>query len=161
MAVPKRKTSPSKRGSRRAHDALRPLNLVVNRTSGELQLPHHVCPAGFYKAKDVMTSRKVEKTTVAQMTQEETQEEIQEEQVAQVLGSDLESNPITESVKPGENAAAESIKPAENAEADGGVGVAESAKTGENSVTADVEEGAYHSSEGDSSSTDSESGDRS
>ena len=42
MAVPKRKTSPSKRGMRRSADALKQPVYVEDKDSGELRRPHHV-----------------------------------------------------------------------------------------------------------------------
>ncbi|MEP3073940.1 MAG: 50S ribosomal protein L32, partial [Maricaulis sp.] len=42
MAVPKRKTTPSKRGMRRAHDKLASPVYIEDKDSGELRRPHHV-----------------------------------------------------------------------------------------------------------------------
>lgn len=42
MAVPKKKTSKSVRNHRRSHHALKKQNLVVDQTTGELKLPHHI-----------------------------------------------------------------------------------------------------------------------
>jgi len=42
MAVPKRKTSPMKRGFRRSADALKAPTYVEDKDSGELRRPHHV-----------------------------------------------------------------------------------------------------------------------
>ena len=44
MAVPKRKTSPSKRNMRRSHDALKPTGYQECPNCGELRLPHNLCP---------------------------------------------------------------------------------------------------------------------
>ncbi len=50
MAVPKRKTSPSKRGMRRSADALTPPAYVEDKKSGELRRPHHVdMKTGLYR----------------------------------------------------------------------------------------------------------------
>ena len=55
MAVPKRKTSPSRRGNRRSHDSIRLANSVECPNCGELKLSHHICSAcGFYKNKEVI-----------------------------------------------------------------------------------------------------------
>lgn len=54
MAVPKRKTSKSKRNMRRAHDSLSPLNVVEDSTTGELKLPHHVSLDGHYNGRQVI-----------------------------------------------------------------------------------------------------------
>lgn len=58
MAVPKRKTSPSRRGMRRAHDKLATTTAVEDKTTGELKRPHHVSPDGFYNGRKV-TKEKV------------------------------------------------------------------------------------------------------
>jgi len=42
MAVPKKKTSKSKRDMRRAHHALKMVNVVVDKETGEYKLPHHM-----------------------------------------------------------------------------------------------------------------------
>ncbi|MDA0339067.1 MAG: 50S ribosomal protein L32 [Proteobacteria bacterium] len=55
MAVPKRKTTPSKRNMRRAHDALPQGNPVECPNCGETRLPHHVCGAcGHYDGREVV-----------------------------------------------------------------------------------------------------------
>lgn len=55
MAVPKRKTSPSRRNMRRSHHALKPVLAMECPNCGELKLPHHVCPAcGFYDGREVL-----------------------------------------------------------------------------------------------------------
>lgn len=53
MAVPKRKTTPSKRGMRRSHDKLTKVNVVEDKTTGELKRPHHVSADGYYKGRKV------------------------------------------------------------------------------------------------------------
>jgi large subunit ribosomal protein L32 len=55
MAVPKRKTSPSKRGMRRSADALKQPTYVENAQSGELHRPHHVdLKSGLYRGRQVL-----------------------------------------------------------------------------------------------------------
>ena len=55
MAVPKRKTTPSKRGMRRAHDALSAPAYVEDKDSGELRRPHHVdLKSGMYRGKQIL-----------------------------------------------------------------------------------------------------------
>jgi large subunit ribosomal protein L32 len=55
MAVPKRKTSPSRRGMRRAHDALKANSYIEDKESGELRRPHHVdLKTGRYNGKQVL-----------------------------------------------------------------------------------------------------------
>jgi large subunit ribosomal protein L32 len=55
MAVPKRKTTPSKRGMRRSHDALKRVHYEECGNCGALTLPHTICPTcGTYRGKQVM-----------------------------------------------------------------------------------------------------------
>lgn len=60
MAVAKSKKSRSRRGMRRAHDALSAPTLSIDKTSGETHLRHHVTADGFYRGKRVID------TTVAE-----------------------------------------------------------------------------------------------
>lgn len=53
MAVPKRKTSKSKRDMRRSHHALDRITVVENETTGELTLPHHISLDGYYRGRRV------------------------------------------------------------------------------------------------------------
>ncbi|MCE2509887.1 MAG: 50S ribosomal protein L32 [Alphaproteobacteria bacterium] len=58
MAVPKKKISQSRRGMRRAHQALKPEGYAECPNCGELKRPHHVCPAcGQYRGRDVVESQ--------------------------------------------------------------------------------------------------------
>ena len=55
MAVPKRKTSPSKRGMRRSADALAAPTYVEDKDSGELRRPHHVdLKTGMYRGRQIL-----------------------------------------------------------------------------------------------------------
>lgn len=55
MAVPKRKTTPSKRGMRRSHDSLASKQHAECSNCGALTLTHHVCNAcGYYDKKQVV-----------------------------------------------------------------------------------------------------------
>jgi large subunit ribosomal protein L32 len=55
MAVPKRKTSPSKRGMRRSADALKKPTYIEDKDSGELRRPHHLdVKTGMYKGRQVL-----------------------------------------------------------------------------------------------------------
>ncbi len=55
MAVPKRKTSKSKRNMRRAHDALKAPAYIEDKSSGELRRPHHIDPTtGMYRGRQVL-----------------------------------------------------------------------------------------------------------
>ncbi len=60
MAVAKSKKSRSRRGMRRAHDALSAPTLSVDSTSGETHLRHHVTADGFYRGKRVIEQKTVE-----------------------------------------------------------------------------------------------------
>lgn len=53
MAVQKSRKSQSKRGMRRAHDALSAPTLSIDPTTGETHLRHHVTPDGYYKGRKV------------------------------------------------------------------------------------------------------------
>ena len=55
MAVPKRKTSKSRRDKRRSHHRISPVNIVVDKKSGEYKLSHHVdLKSGFYNGKKIL-----------------------------------------------------------------------------------------------------------
>jgi large subunit ribosomal protein L32 len=59
MAVPKRKTSPMKRGFRRSADALSAPAYVEDKDSGELRRPHHVdLKTGMYKGRQILEPKK-------------------------------------------------------------------------------------------------------
>lgn len=52
MAVPKRKTSKSKRDMRRTHKKSTAPSLSTCPECGEVKLPHHACPScGMYKGR--------------------------------------------------------------------------------------------------------------
>ena len=58
MAVPKRKTSPSKRNMRRSHHALARPAYGECPNCGEQKRPHHVCPScGHYKDREVTKAK--------------------------------------------------------------------------------------------------------
>jgi len=55
MAVPKRKTSPSKRNMRRSHHALKVPAFQECKNCGELKIPHNLCVAcGHYNGREVV-----------------------------------------------------------------------------------------------------------
>ena len=55
MAVPKRKTSVSKKKMRRSHHKLSSPNVVEDKKSGENKLPHHVdIKSGYYNGKKIL-----------------------------------------------------------------------------------------------------------
>ncbi len=57
MAVQKSRKTPSKRGMRRAHDALRAATLSIDSTSGETHRRHHVSPDGYYRGQKVIETK--------------------------------------------------------------------------------------------------------
>lgn len=59
MAVPKRKTSPSRAGMRRSHQALPHEAHAECKNCGELKRPHHVCShCGHYDGREVIAAGK-------------------------------------------------------------------------------------------------------
>ena len=61
MAVPKQKTSKSKRNMRRSHLALKKVNVVIDKDSGEFKLPHHICDGKYNGIQVVDVKQKPEK----------------------------------------------------------------------------------------------------
>lgn len=58
MAVPKRKTSPMKRGMRRSADALKNPTYVEDKESGELRRPHHIdLKSGKYRGRQILEAK--------------------------------------------------------------------------------------------------------
>jgi len=53
MAVPKRKTSPSRRGMRQSHLALDTVAVSEDQTTGTAKRPHHVSKDGMYNGRKV------------------------------------------------------------------------------------------------------------
>jgi large subunit ribosomal protein L32 len=54
MAVQKSRKSRSRRGMRRAHDALSGPTLATDKTSGETHRRHHISADGYYRGKKVI-----------------------------------------------------------------------------------------------------------
>ena len=54
MAVQKSRKTPSRRGMRRSHDALRTRALSVEQETGETHLRHHVAADGYYRGRKVV-----------------------------------------------------------------------------------------------------------
>lgn len=55
MAVPKKKTSPSRRGMRRSADTLAAPTYVEDKDSGELRRPHHIdLKTGMYRGRQIL-----------------------------------------------------------------------------------------------------------
>ncbi|KAG1531225.1 hypothetical protein G6F50_016818 [Rhizopus delemar] len=57
MAVQKSRVTPSRRGMRRAHDALSAKQLSTDPTTGEVHLRHHITADGFYRGKKVIQTK--------------------------------------------------------------------------------------------------------
>jgi large subunit ribosomal protein L32 len=57
MAVPKRKTTPSRQGMRRSHHALDETTVREDATTGTLKRPHHVSADGHYRGRKVTTAK--------------------------------------------------------------------------------------------------------
>lgn len=57
MAVQKSRVSPSRRGMRRAHDALCAKQLSTDPTSGETHIRHHMTADGFYRGRQVIVPK--------------------------------------------------------------------------------------------------------
>jgi len=61
MAVPKRKTSVSKRNMRRSHDSLKNINVILDKDSGEPRLSHKIdLSTGMYKGREVLKKKSKE-----------------------------------------------------------------------------------------------------
>lgn len=70
MAVQKSRKSPSKRGMRRAHDALKPPALSEDPLTGEMTRRHHMTPNGYYRGRKVIIT-KAERRQAKKTTDEE------------------------------------------------------------------------------------------
>ena len=58
MAVPKRKTSVSKRNMRRSHDSLKKINVILDKDSGEPRLPHKIdLSTGMYNGRQILKQK--------------------------------------------------------------------------------------------------------
>ena len=59
MAVPKRKTSKSKRNMRRSHDALNSINIINDKESGEPRISHRIdLSTGIYNGRQIIKEKK-------------------------------------------------------------------------------------------------------
>ena len=59
MAVPKRKTSKSRRNKRRSHHRLSSINVIEDKKSGEFRLSHHIdLKTGMYNGKQILDPKK-------------------------------------------------------------------------------------------------------
>ena len=58
MAVPKRKTTPSKRNMRRSHHSAGTQSFAEDKKSGELRRPHHIdLSTGMYRGKQIILKK--------------------------------------------------------------------------------------------------------
>ena len=58
MAVPKRKTTPSKRNMRRSHHRAGIQSFAEDKKSGELRRPHHIdLSTGMYRGKQIIIKK--------------------------------------------------------------------------------------------------------
>tara|TARA_Y100000590_G_C15029399_1_gene754449 strand:- start:203 stop:400 length:198 start_codon:yes stop_codon:yes gene_type:complete len=58
MAVPKRKTSSSKRNMRRSHDSINEVNVILDKDSGEPRLSHRIdLSTGNYRGRPVLIKK--------------------------------------------------------------------------------------------------------
>ena len=58
MAVPKRKTSTSKRNMRRSHSSLKKINIILDKESGEPRLSHRIDRStGTYKGRQILKNK--------------------------------------------------------------------------------------------------------
>ena len=58
MAVPKRKTTPSKRNMRRSHHRAGTQSFAEDKKSGELRRPHHIdLSTGMYRGKQIIIKK--------------------------------------------------------------------------------------------------------
>jgi large subunit ribosomal protein L32 len=57
MAVQKNRKTRSKRGMRRAHDALRSPSLSIEPETGETHRRHHISPDGYYRGRKVTAGK--------------------------------------------------------------------------------------------------------
>ena len=59
MAVPKRKTSKSKRNMRRSHDSIKLVNVIEDKESGEPRMSHRLDKStGMYNGRQIIKSKK-------------------------------------------------------------------------------------------------------
>ena len=58
MAVPKRKTSKSKRDMRRSHDSLNLINIINDKDSGEPRISHRLdISTGVYNGRQILNNK--------------------------------------------------------------------------------------------------------
>ncbi len=60
MAVPKRKTSSSKKNMRRSHHSLKDINIIIDKDSGEPRLSHKIDNStGVYKGRQILSKKNI------------------------------------------------------------------------------------------------------
>ncbi|WPX96739.1 50S ribosomal protein L32 [Candidatus Bandiella euplotis] len=70
MAVPKRKTSKSKRNMRRSHDGIQKINIAYDSVTGEPKLPHHLSLTdGYYNGKKIVKTKAPKEEKSGDMTE--------------------------------------------------------------------------------------------
>ncbi len=58
MAVPKRKTSVSRKGKRRSHHSVKFKNIIEHKKSGDYRLSHHIdLKSGMYNGKQILKQK--------------------------------------------------------------------------------------------------------
>ena len=76
MAVPKRKTTPSKRNMRRSHHSAGTQSFAEDKKSGELRRPHHIdLSTGMYRGKQIIV-KKVKKEESAETNSHASPDEV-------------------------------------------------------------------------------------
>jgi large subunit ribosomal protein L32 len=60
MAVQQNRKTPSKRGMRRSHDALRKPTLSTDSYTGEIHRRHHIAANGYYRGRQVLPDKEDE-----------------------------------------------------------------------------------------------------
>ena len=66
MAVQKSKKTPSKRGMRRSHNAIKSVSLSEDQETGETHLRHHLTADGYYRGKQIIKTPEKEIATEEQ-----------------------------------------------------------------------------------------------
>ena len=63
MAVPKRKTSKSKRNMRRSHKSINQINIIEDKDSGDPRLSHRIdLSTGMYKGRQIINKKESEES---------------------------------------------------------------------------------------------------
>ncbi|OQW95247.1 MAG: 50S ribosomal protein L32 [Beggiatoa sp. IS2] len=57
MAVQQVRKTRSRRDMRRSHDALSPVALAIEPTTGEVHRRHHISPDGYYRGRKVLEKK--------------------------------------------------------------------------------------------------------